>query len=193
VLAISFGGQHPLFLGLRPSWYFEEGKHGGTINDLAIHAIDMIPWATGLRFSRINAARCWNSLAPQFPHFKEAGQMMLTLENGGGVLGDVSYFLPDSHGYGVPLYWRTTFFGREGILETSFTATDITVMKQGEKAVRHEPLPPDNPGGYLDSFLHEIAGTTKPGELTMKEVLEASRVTLMTQKCADESLHDAAL
>ena len=38
VHAITFGGQHPLLLGKRPAWYFEPGKHGGTINDIVIHA-----------------------------------------------------------------------------------------------------------------------------------------------------------
>ncbi|MFH1571023.1 MAG: Gfo/Idh/MocA family oxidoreductase, partial [Gemmatimonadota bacterium] len=38
VHAITFGGQHPLLLGSRPGWYFEPGMHGGTINDIGIHA-----------------------------------------------------------------------------------------------------------------------------------------------------------
>ena len=28
--------------GTRPEWYFEEDKHGGTINDIAIHARETI-------------------------------------------------------------------------------------------------------------------------------------------------------
>ena len=47
VHAIAFGGQHPLLLGSRPGWYFEQGKHGGTITDIGIHAIDALPWVTG--------------------------------------------------------------------------------------------------------------------------------------------------
>ena len=109
--AISFGGQHPLMLGKRPGWYFEEGKHGGTINDLAIHAIDCLPWITGLEFETANAARCWNAFAPEYPHFHDGAQMMLTMDNGCGVLGDVSYFMPDKAGYSLPFYWRYTFWG----------------------------------------------------------------------------------
>jgi len=30
--------------GTRPAWYFEPGMHGGTLNDIAIHALDFIPW-----------------------------------------------------------------------------------------------------------------------------------------------------
>ena len=42
VTAISFNGQHGLDYGSRPMWYFEKGKHGGVINDLAIHGVDLV-------------------------------------------------------------------------------------------------------------------------------------------------------
>ena len=186
VHAIFFGGQHPLLLGTRPAWYFEPGKHGGTINDIGIHALDLIPWITGMRFTAINAARCWNAFAKDFPHFKDAGQLMLTMENGCGVLGDVSYFSPDSFGYSLPFYWRMTFWGEEGVLETSATARAITVALKGETEVRKEPLPPGNPGGYLRAFVHDIVGELKEGELCTKDVLRASRLALTAQKMADE-------
>lgn len=183
--AISFGGQHPLLLGTRPAWYFEPGQHGGTINDIAIHAIDILPWLTGLAFTRINAARTWNAFARAYPHFQDAGQMMLTMNNGCGVLGDVSYFMPDSMGYTLPHYWRMTFWGRQGLLETSATADHILVARQGESTPRQEPLPPGQPGGYLTAFLHDIAGTTVEGELTTTAVLQATRWALEIQQLAD--------
>ena len=40
--AVSFSGQHPLCEDTRPSWYFEGDLHGGTINDLAIHGVDLV-------------------------------------------------------------------------------------------------------------------------------------------------------
>ena len=36
-----FGGQLIPY-GTRANWYFEEGKHVGTINDIAIHGIDLV-------------------------------------------------------------------------------------------------------------------------------------------------------
>ena len=57
VHAIQFGGQHPLSYGSRPGWYFEEGKHGGTLNDIAIHALDAIPWITGKAFTMIDVLK----------------------------------------------------------------------------------------------------------------------------------------
>ena len=191
VLAVSFGGQHPLLAATRPSWYHEEGSHGGTINDIGIHAFDLIPWVTGLGFSRIVAARQWQSGVPAGSHFRNAAQLLLTLENGCGVVGDVSYLSPDSLGYSLPLYWRFTLWGSAGVLETGLNTGGISLFRDGEPAGRL--LPPDRaePGGYLESFLREVGG----GEpaLTTADVLAASRVALRAQEAADEGLHDVAV
>ncbi|MFN8489030.1 MAG: Gfo/Idh/MocA family oxidoreductase [Caldilineaceae bacterium] len=185
--AISFGGQHPLMLGTRPAWYFEPGQHGGTLNDIAIHAVDALPWMTGLNIQNIVAARTWNAFAGDYPHFHNAAQVMLTLENQCGVLGDVSYFMPNSMGYTLPLYWRMTFWGRKGVLETSMTSDHIMVALDGERTPRYAPLPPGNPAGYLHAFLHDIAGTSQEGELTTQNVLQATRLALQIQAVADKN------
>jgi len=193
VHAVSFGGQHPLLLGTRPAWYFEPGKHGGTINDIGIHALDAIPWITGLQFATVHAARCWNAFAPDFPHFEGAGQVMLTLENGAGVMGDVSYMMPDSSGYSLPFYWRMTFWGDKGILEVAHNQDHVTLALDGEEGVRHEPLLEDDPGGYLRAFLHDIEGATGPDELDTAASLRAMRVSLLAQHVADNRLFDVRL
>ncbi len=191
--AVSFDGQHPLLLGTRPDWYFEPGKHGGTINDIAMHAVDVVSWITGQHIVRINAARCWNALATPYPHFKDAAQMMLTLENGGGVLGDVSYLAPGSVGYTLPTYWRMTFWGQHGIIETSLNASHITMIRESEEKPQRITLSQGNPGGYLEAFLHDIAGASAPYELTTAQVLNAARTTLMIQRTADNHLYDVEL
>lgn len=193
VHAISFGGQHPLLLGTRPDWYFEPGKHGGTINDIGVHALDALPWITGLEWDTIHAARCWNAFAPQYPHFEGAGQLMLTMENGAGVLGDVSYMMPDSSGYTLPFYWRMTFWGRKGVLELSSTQGDIVLALDGESSVRHEPLFDGDPGGYLRAFLHDIAGATGQDELCTADSLRVTRTALLVQRAADNRLFDIRL
>lgn len=185
VHAIGFNGEHPLMYGERPAWYFEPGMHGGTINDIAIHAIDLIPWLTGLSFRRIHAARNWNANFAAEPHFRDAAQMMLSMNNGCGVLGDVSYLSPDSMGYHFPLYWRFTFWGREGVLESTASSPEITLFRAGE--TQATPIrPEESPGGdYLHSFLREIDGETRDLSPSSAEVLESSRITLQTQYAAD--------
>lgn len=188
VHAVSFNGQHPLNYGIRPAWYFEEGKHGGTINDIAIHGIDAISWMTGLRFQTINAARNWNARLPQAPHFRDAAQMMLTMENGGGVLGDVSYLAPDSIGYALPQNWRMTFWGEGGVMENTNGKDTVMLYKNGEQTARAVPVQPRTSGGYLESFIREIRGETRNLSLTSAEVLESSRITLLIQDAADRNL-----
>ncbi|MCB0064180.1 MAG: Gfo/Idh/MocA family oxidoreductase, partial [Caldilineaceae bacterium] len=184
--AISFGGQHPLMLGSRASWYFEPGKHGGTINDIAIHAVDALPWITGLAFDKLYAARTWNAFAPDYPHFHDAAQMMLSLDNGCGVLGDVSYFMPDSMGYALQLYWRMTFWGRKGVIETSLNSDQIMIALDGEEQPRYEALPTGNPGGYLQAFLDDIAGVDSADTLNTQTILRSARVALQIQAAATE-------
>lgn len=193
VHAISFGGQHPLMYGSRPAWYFEPGKHGGTINDIAIHAINCLPRITGRKFAMINSARNWNARLKEVPHFKDAAQMMLAMDNGCGVLGDVSYLMPDSFGYGHPLYWRFFFWGSAGILDVACTGGVVTLYKNGEKTPRIIPLPEVKPGQYLESFLNEIKGVRQPDELCTAEVLASTRTTLMIQRAADDQLTNLAL
>ena len=185
VHAITFGGQHPLLLGSRPGWYFEQGKHGGTIADIGIHAIDALPWITGRQWAKINAARCWRAFVPQNLHMQDAGQMMLEMDNGCGVLGDVSYFAPDRAGYTMPYYWRTTFWGRDGVIETSTTAKDIQVLGREDATVQIKPLPPAQRGGYLRSFLDDIAGKVPANGLDTAAVLRSTRNVIRIQEAAD--------
>jgi predicted dehydrogenase len=187
VHGITFGGQHPLMIGTRPGWYFEEGKHGGTINDIGIHAFDLIPWVTGLNIAEITCSRSWNAFPKDIPHMRDAGMFMLRLENEGGVLGDVSYFMPDSMGYTLDLYWRFTIWGREGFIETSYNLRHIRLAKDGNSEVEIiQPSEPD-PGGYLRSFTNEVTTGQRSG-VTTDDVLRASRIALLTQKAGDEGL-----
>ncbi|MHB9033495.1 MAG: Gfo/Idh/MocA family protein [Anaerolineae bacterium] len=188
IKAISFNGQHPLMLGSRAGWYFEPGKHGGTINDIGIHAFDAIPWITGLQFSEVNAARCWPAHLEQGSEFAGAGQLMLTMGNGCGVLGDVSYLTPDSFAYRNPQYWRVTIWGAKGVLETAINEKGVSLALNGEREPRFEAPAQPKPGGYLEAFLHDIEGSGAPGELDTHQVLRAASVALQVQAAADKNM-----
>jgi len=187
VHAISFEGQHPLLYGQRPDWYFDPGMHGGVLNDIAVHAVDFIPWATGLRIDGVVAARGWNATAAEHPHFQQCGQAMLRLENGGGVVCDVSYLIPDSFAYDMPLYWRFTFWGSEGVLEAAANSEAISVYRNGEKEPRLVALPAGRPGDYLESFLREVGGQRDELPLSSHDVFSAARTALVLQQVADQN------
>ena len=189
VHTIDFQGQHPLLPGKRPEWYFQPGKQGGTINDLAIHAVDLIGWMTGRRIVEIVAARAWNARAkPEW--FQDGAQLMLRLDNDGGVLGDVSYLTPEAHAYRLELYWRFTLHGSEGLAEMCHTVKGVKLYAARSEAVEHLPPAEERTGGYFEDFLSELAGRDLPaGGLTTEQVLTATRQTLQIQKAADENLH----
>ena len=188
VHAISFDGQHPMLYGQRPEWYYEPGMHGGVLNDIAIHAIDFIPWATGHAIKTVVAARGWNATLPQHPDFQQCGQAMLVLENGAGVICDVSYLTPDSFAYEMPLYWRFTFWGSEGTLEAAVNSPHLTLYRNGDQAPCEIALPPKLPGAYLNSFLAEIAGESHDLHVSSSDAFRAARISLKIQQAADEGL-----
>ncbi|MBI4559683.1 MAG: Gfo/Idh/MocA family oxidoreductase [Candidatus Hydrogenedentes bacterium] len=189
---VCFLGQHPLLFGRRPDWYFESGKHGGTLNDLAIHAIDAIPWLTGQEVVEITAARAWNARHQSHPSFQDGAIVMLRLANGAGVIGDVSYLAPDGQGYSHPAYWRFTISGALGSIETSAVAKSVQVFAACDKAGRDEPLDPERPGGYFEDFLADIAGKPNPNGLRTERILHSSRVALVAQHAADTGVFPVA-
>lgn len=192
VHTVSFAGQHPLFYGTRPQWYFEEGKHLGTLNDIAVHGIDLIPWITGRRIVEITAARAWNAKAKMAPFFQDGAQAMFRLDNDGGVFGDVSYLNPDSHGYGLPSYWRIAIHGTEGYAETAINDTAVRLFRDGEAACEI-PVGEPRTGGYLDDFLAEIAGKPNYDGLHKARVFRSTRTALLTQQAADTGNFPVAL
>ena len=184
IQSVTFGGQHPLMIETRAGWYFEPGKHGGTINDIAIHGIDLIPWLVGSDIKTIDAARCWNANAAKYPHFEDAAQMMFTLENKCGVIGDVSYLVPDTMGYSHPLYWRITFWGTKGVVEVSYAQDHLLVALNGDTEFKKLPLPEGRPNNYLEAFLADINGEPQLDCCT-DVILKSSRNALLIQSKAD--------
>ena len=189
VLTVNFSGQHPRMLGNRPDWYFQPGCHGGTINDIAIHAMDAIGWLTGRRIVEIVAARVWNGKTPEHTCFQDGAQLMLRLDNDGGVLGDVSYLAPDACGYAAPQYWRVTCHGTNGVIETRCGDEDVVVASDADKSPRRIALLQNPAPGYLDNLLSEIRHEAVPADcLTTERVLYAAHLALLTQYAADNGL-----
>ncbi|MEA4823141.1 MAG: Gfo/Idh/MocA family oxidoreductase [Clostridiaceae bacterium] len=205
---ISFTAQHPLNWGTRPSWYFEDGKHGGTINDIGIHGIDLIPYLTGLKFKKVNAARQWNAYAKLAPKFMDSAQFMAELDNGAGVMADVSYAAPSSCGFKLPQYWRFTIWGDKGVIECGGNLNPIaTVALNGADGPvvldtpedTHQSLdvfvdptaaadakkPVRQKRQLLDFFLADLASA--PTALNTATVFESSRAALMIQAAADRA------
>jgi len=190
VHTVSFSGQHPLVYGTRPQWYFQPGCHGGTINDIFIHAASCLEWMTGRRVVEVVAARVWNARLKEVPHFQDGAQLLLRLDNDGGVFGDVSYLAPDGCGYGIKQYWRYTIHGDKGVVEGTCGDEFVELAASDSEAPVRVASPPANPTVYLEDFINQVQGRTEGVSLTTEEVLKASRLALLVQRAADEKLRD---
>ena len=184
--AISFGGQHPLSYGTRPNWYFEQGKQGGTINDIAIHGLDAVEYMTGHTITELTAARTWNAFATFAPVvFQDAAQGMFALDNKCGVMFDVSYFAPEKTGFANPFYWRFTIWGRNGVLEFNYAKAGCQLYLTGAEAVEEIPAATDN-SDYLQIFTQEITtGADLP--FGSEHIMDVSEKCLKLQAIADKN------
>ena len=177
---ITFNGQHCIDYAHRPAWYFEAGMHGGTINDLAIHGIDLVRLLTGMEFSHIDAARVWNAYATRHPDFKDCATFMARLENGAGVLADVSYSAP-SQVFSLPSYWEFRIWCDRGMLTLSYNDPAVTVYEEGiPTPQRYEGLSPIC--DYLEDFAREIG---KNSRTVTENTLRSTESALNIQQLAE--------
>ncbi len=177
VRSVSFSGQHPLNEDTRPSWYFEDGKHGGTINDLAVHGIDLVRCLTGANLTEIDYVKTWNAFAKRTPQFHDCAQFMAQMGSV-ALTGDVSYSAP-ACGYDMPTYWDFQFWCDRGMLRFHYTDPHIFLYRDTE-TVLDCPVRPFN---MAEDFARELSGEETP--LGMQSCLVSTRQTLELQQRAD--------
>ena len=179
---VSFNGQHCIDYARRPAWYFEEGMHGGTINDLAIHGIDLVRLLTDMEFVRVDAARTWNAYATRHPDFKDCAVFMAQLEGGAGVLADISYSAP-TQAFTLPSYWEFRIWCDRGMLTLSYNDPAVTVYEEGVPApVRYEGIAPIC--DYLGDFADEITHGT---DTVTENTLRSTETALTIQQFAERN------
>ena len=178
---VSFTGQHCLDYGKRPMWYFEEGMHGGTVNDIAIHGIDLVRYLTGMNVTEADAVRTWNSYAKEEPHFKDCAIFMARLENGAGLMADVSYSSPSAE-LSIPSYWEFRFWCEHGMFEFNYGTPLVKLYKKGESVVKNVWGDAED-NIWLTDLLYEI----ETGDHSITDgMLESSRQTLWLQNQAKD-------
>ena len=178
---LSFTGQHALNYGTRPSWYFEEGMHGGTVNDLSIHGVDIVRMLTRSEFCGVDGVRLWNSFAKEEKQFKDSAVFMARLESGAEVLADVSYSAP-SQVFSMPTYWDFKFWCERGLLTYNFIENAVVVYEEGKpEPQRIEGIDSDN--DYLSELAREIEDDTR---CVTENVLRSTETALLIQREADK-------
>ena len=176
IINVSFTGQHCLDYGNREGWYFEDGKHGGTTNDIAIHGLDLVRCITGKNLTKINCSKERNAYATEVPAFKDCSQFMVDME-GISVMADVSYASPKCNKT-LPTYWDFYFWGLDGMINFRCSETVIHLYKGSEQIIECE-RPTSK---YYEDFIKEINGE---GYMTnTKYTLESQKQILMIQEAA---------
>ena len=177
LLNASFTGQHCLDYGNRPHWYFEEGKHGGTINDIAIHGVDIVRFVSGKDLTKVCYAETKNGFASSEPNFKDMGHFVaefgeLTL------MADISYSAPKFDGI-LPTYWSFCFWGTEGLISFNLADDELHIYKRTETVIKCGNEAPDH--------LRELALQIACGEslMTTEDVLKSQRQVLEIQRAAE--------
>ncbi|MGI5820066.1 MAG: Gfo/Idh/MocA family protein [Armatimonadota bacterium] len=179
-LAATAFGQHPLgYPDTRPGWYFEEGKHGGTINDIFIHGADMLRYCTGQEFETVVAAETWNESLPEVPFFQVGAQCMMTMTEGPRVMADVSY-MP---GRG----WQFYVTGTRGYLAVEGGSLLMRPLGEGDTVIEADAdLPFSSP--FEDFVSHLEHGTER--FLPMDDIFRSQMAVLAAQKAADAGERD---
>ena len=177
VHAMDFTGQHPLDWGTRPMWYFEEGKHGGTINDIAIHGVDALRYITGLGFDRPVAARTWNAFATEAPAFRDCAQFLAAFEGGAGLAADVSYAAQSGSAWHMPSYWRFNIWGEEAAVEFRYGSGRVLLAEKGKDIVEIDCPPVGE--SWLTDFMKPF------DEAAVLDTLASQEAVLRIQQMAD--------
>lgn len=180
---ICFEGQHPLNYGSRPAWYFEPGMQGGTVNDIAIHGVDLVRLFTGSDLETVLAARTWNFYAKEVPHFSDSAQFLIRLASGAGVMADVSYAAPSTLGYSHSAYWHFRIWGDKGMIEFNAVSSGVKAWLDGEKEPRVlSPVKVNK--NYVDRFVSSVTNPALRAEMT-RDMLDSAEQTLKIQAHAD--------
>ncbi len=178
---ISFTGQHCIDYANRPEWYFAPNMHGGTINDIAIHGIDLITFLTGHHIRRVHCARTWNCFAYRHPQFHDCATFMAETDGGAGVLADVSYSAP-SQVFSMPTYWNFQFWCEKGLATFCYTGKDVTVYEEGIPEAQILPgITPES--NVLADFLQQIR---TGDDRQTQSVLNATETALTIQRAANQ-------
>lgn len=174
-------GLHGLSYGSRPMWYFEPGKQAGTINDLMIHGLDLMRWASGLEFSKVIFADAWTRRAPQ--GFQDAAQMALEFTNQARYLGDCSYMAPEN----CPEHWRFFLWGTEGSLSLDGHGLKWYRAGEGEQEVVACNQPPIT--DPFEDFVSAIGNGT-PRWMSSEDCFRSQAAALAAQLAADTGERD---
>ena len=107
-------GPHRASLAHRPKWFFERGRYGGVLCDIASHQVDQFLHFTGAYDAEVVASTVANWAHPEHPGFEDFGELHLRGNAATGTVR-VDWYTPDA----LPTWGDGRLFvlGTEGYLE----------------------------------------------------------------------------
>lgn len=98
----------------RPDWFYDKGRYGGILVDIASHQIDQFLWFTGARTAEVVASTVGNFANPEKPGLQDFGDVLLRSDNAQGYIR-VDWYTPA----GLPTWGdgRLMILGTEGYIE----------------------------------------------------------------------------
>ena len=166
--------QKSYILGKRPEYYKKRERYGGTIPWVAIHGIDTILFMTGKPVLTVYAVQ---STLHNRDHgnMEMCGQIIMNLEGQISAGINFDFLRPQA----APTHGddRVRIAGTEGVLEVMGGKVYL-INKDG---VSEAPLF-KGPNAW-DAFISAFQG--KPGLITVKSSLEATRTALLARESAD--------
>jgi predicted dehydrogenase len=164
--------------GVRPDWFGDKDKYGGTIGWVGIHAFDYINFITGLNFKKV-AAMQGNFAHNDRPACEDNCSLMAELSNGGHASISVDYCRPENaltHGDD----W-IRIVGTKGALEASGSKKECSVISK-EKGIFQQPLP-DGKDKIFSRFLLNIIGEKNNDEIARISFM-LTKVCLIAREAA---------
>ena len=107
-------GPHRIHPPARPDWFYQRGRYGGILTDIASHQVDQFLFYTGSTTAEVVASQVGNFKHPQFLELEDFGDMLLRSDNGTGYIR-VDWYTPQ--GLGIWGDGRLTILGTEGYIE----------------------------------------------------------------------------
>ncbi|MEZ5383563.1 MAG: Gfo/Idh/MocA family oxidoreductase [Microthrixaceae bacterium] len=185
VVHVVGAGPHAFNREGRPEWFFDPGRSGGILADLASHQADQFLAITGADDAIVAASAVGNVSCPEHPAMQDVGSMRLL---GGGAVGDHRVDLLSPAGLGTWGDTRLHVVGTEGTLEVRANIDPagqpgaehlIVVDAEGTRRVDCSNVVLD----WAERFGADLADGTET-LMTQHHVVDVCRLTLEAQSQA---------
>jgi UDP-N-acetylglucosamine 3-dehydrogenase len=159
----------------RASWFFDRRLSGGLMPDLAVHDVDFLTWATGLRYRQVTAYEL-NVGNPDDPYMDDAGAAIFQLESGIPALVEYHRLLQAPFG---EMDYRVKVVGTRGQVELS-PGGQVSVITETDKTIIQDLPPAQNV--FVD--FAEAAATGRLPIISTPQTLHAMDAALAARQSA---------